>query len=92
MEFSARLGNIKRPKGALPFPNRVPASTRFCLYPLIRVVMTPVPIPAVVVIPVIVVVIIIAMPIFGMAIIASTVFVFFDFTPGCCHQQTGQAE
>jgi hypothetical protein len=49
--------------------------------------MAAIPIP--VVIPIAVVVVIIPMPVLGTAIITT---VFFDFTPGCCHQQTGQAE
>jgi hypothetical protein len=55
----------------------------------LTVIMTAVPIAVVVMIP-IAIVIIVAMPVFPVAIVSATMF--FNFTPGCCHQQTGQAE
>jgi len=54
--------------------------------------MTAIPISAPVIIPIMIVMIVVAVSVFGAAIIAASVTVFFDFTPGCCHQQTGQAE
>jgi hypothetical protein len=46
----------------------------------------------VVMVVIIMMIIIITMRIFMRAIVSPMVAVFFDFTPGCCHQQTGQAE
>jgi hypothetical protein len=53
--------------------------------------MASVPVAAAIMVPIAVVMIImeLRMPIFPRAIISASVF---HFAPGCCHQQTGQAE
>jgi hypothetical protein len=51
--------------------------------------MAAVPIAVMVMVPIVMVIIVVSMPIFPRPIIAA---MFFDFAPGCCHQQTGQAE
>jgi len=54
--------------------------------------MPAVPIAIVVMVPIVVVVVIEGpVAVFCRAIIATPMFMFFHFTPGC-HQQTGQAE
>jgi hypothetical protein len=67
------------------FGSRAPIGDEFQLIPIVIIVMAPVPIaimvPAMMIIPVVI----------FLRTVVSTMFMFFDFTPGC-NQQTGQAK